>query len=228
MKQPFALAIITVMLSVSAYCQNNNETRLFDEYEIASHGRQFHKQNRGAKGSPYLNKFFAYAKVSNVAKNAMLRYDVFNDEFEFVNTKNDTLVLDKTEKFNTITFTVTNTKYALVDYTNNKGKATTGYLIWLYEKNDFVLFKKQNVIYTKEETSETPFAKNSPASYDRIEDNFYFKSKDKGIVEFPSNKKGLVKLFPEKKTDLEAFIKKNDIDFDKEADLVKIVDFLAI
>ena len=48
-----------------------------------------------------------------------------------------------------------------------------------------------------------------------------------GISEFPGSKKELIKLFPDKKQSIEAFFKEQKISFDKEADMIKIVDFLA-
>ncbi len=120
MKNQFTLTVITVVLSISAYCQNNDETRLIDGFEIASLGKVTRKVAPKTQGSPYLIKFFAPAKVWNVAKTAPMRYDVYNDEFEFINAKNDTLILNKTEAFSNITFTQSNIKYQLVDYTNKK------------------------------------------------------------------------------------------------------------
>lgn len=229
MKQHFTVTIITVLLSISVHCQELKEIRrLLDQLEVSTLGRKFSRQPTETQGSPYLNKWFAPAKVVGVVKNAYMRYDVYNDEFEFINSKNDTLLLNKEERFNSITFTVTNTTYQLVNYTNNSGKMILGYLICLYEKNDFILYKKQRISYYKEKIAKTSFETNSPPKFLQERDIFYWKNKDKGISEFPSNRKGLLKLFPEKKIELETFIKQNAIDFDKETDMMKIIDFLAL
>lgn len=231
MKKLFALTAITALFSLSAQSQafqNSEEGRLLDDYDMASRGRIIHKVPAKTMGSPYLNKSFLPAKVGNVTKGAFMRYDAYNDEFEFINAKNDTLVLNKEEKFSNITFTHTNTKYQLVDYTNKKGTETNGYLIWLHDNKGFTLFKKQNITFTSEQVAERPFEPSSPAKFEQTKDSYYFKNSDKGIALFPSSKKALIKLFPEKKTEIEAFIKQNDIDFDKESDMSKIIDFLAI
>ena len=230
MKKLFALAATTVLFSLSAQSQafqNSEEGRLLDDYDLVSRGKITRKVPAKTMGSPYLNKTFFPAKVGNITKVAFMRYDAYNDEFEFINAKNDTLVLNKDEKFSTITFTHNNAKYQLVDYTNKKGDATNGYLVSLHENNGITLFKKQTVTFAKEQVAERPFEPSSPAKFEPAKDVFYFKNNDKGIVVFPSNKKGLLKLFPEKKAALEAFIKQNDIDFDKESDLFKLIDFLS-
>lgn len=68
---------------------------------------------------------------------------------------------------------------------------------------------------------------NMPAKYVKMDDTFFLKNKDKGTSKFPDNKKGLLKLFPDKKEAIESFLKENKIDFDSESDLMKIIDFIA-
>ena len=65
-----------------------------------------------------------------------------------------------------------------------------------------------------------------PAKYYKSSDIYFLKTKEK-ILEFPSSKKRLSKIFPDKKEAIEAFVKENKIDFDKESDKIKIIDFLA-
>ena len=57
--------------------------------------------------------------------------------------------------------------------------------------------------------------------------NSYFLKTKETISEFPNNKKGLFKLFPDKKQILEDFVKENKIDFDEVSDQIKIIDYLA-
>lgn len=230
MKNQLVVTIAAVFISISAHCQeNNSETRMMIEsVETANLWRQFSKRFTNTEGSPYLQKMFSLAKISTVSKSVLMRYDVFSDEFEFIDSKKDTLLLIKSAQFNSITFTGTNTKYQLVNYINDKKEATLGYLIHLYEKNGYTLFKKQNISYFAEKKATVTFQKTTPAQFVPSKDSYYLKNGDKGISEFPSNKKNLLKLFPDKKDDIEAFLKKNAIDFSKESDKIKIVDFLAL
>lgn len=230
MKKLFALTAITALFSLSAQSQafqNSEEGRLLDDFDFASRGKVTRKVPAKTQGSPYTNKFFLPAKVGEIKNNALMRYDAYNDEFEFIDAKKDTLVLNKADKFSNITFVNGNLRYELVDYTNRKGVLTNGYLIKLHEIKGYTLYKKQTVTYSKEQVAERPFEPSSPAKFEQDKDVFYFKNNDKGIVMFPSSKKNLLKLYPEKKTEIEAFVKQNDIDFDKEADMAKVIDFLA-
>lgn len=203
----------------------------FQVLDPSTAGKIFHNPQYEAskpKGSPYLNIMFASAKVENVDQKAFMRYNVFNDEFEFISPKNDTLILDKVADFANINFVATNTKYKCVTYTNTNGKITNGYLISLYEKGEYALFKKQNITFYEEKIAKTSLETNMPAKYVKSNDSYFLKNKNNGISEFPTSKKALVKLFPERKAAIESFIKVNNIDFEIEKDMVKIVDFLTI
>lgn len=178
-------------------------------------------------GSPYTQKMFAQAKVGTVEQKNFMRYNVFNDEFEFISAQKDTLILDKIEDFGTIVFPETNKKFQLVTYTNSKNKLFYGYLQNLKENNGFAIFKKENIQYVDGKIAKTSMEVNMPAKYVKMDDTFFLKNKDKGTSEFPENKKGLLKFFPDKKDAIESFLKENKIDFDSESDLMKIIDFIA-
>lgn len=192
-------------------------------------GKLFRNQNKTTnkpQGSPYLQKMFIAAKVEKLNIKAFMRYNVFDDNFEFITPKNDTLILDKIDDFGTIVFEATNKKYKLTQYVNTKNKLFNGYLILLYEKGDFVLYKKENIAFYEEKLAKTTLERDMPAKYVKSDDFYFFKNKEKGTVEFPENKKQLLKLFPDKKEAMETFLKENKINFDEESDKMKIIDFL--
>ena len=230
MKRTIILSILLTLISITAFSQVNGVNNRYEVIDPATSGKIFHNPKYEAskpKGSQYINQMFASAKVENVNQKSFMRYNVFKDEFEYISARNDTLILDKIEDFGNITFVATNTKYKCVNYTNTNKKLINGYLIVLYEKEDFILFKKQNITFYEEKIAKTSLESNMPAKYVKADDFYYLKNKSVGIVEFPSNKKGIVKLYPEKKAAIEAFIKANDIDFDLEKDMMKVIDFLA-
>lgn len=183
-------------------------------------------KSKEIQGSPYLNKIFSLVKVENVEEKSKMRYNVYKDEFEFITVKNDTLILDKLEDFKDLTFVATNTKYKLLNYLNLDNKFQFGYLIDVYQKKDFGLFKKENIGLTEEKIAKTSLEQNMPAKYYKSGDIYFLKTKEK-IVEFPSSKKRLSKIFQDKKEAIETFVKENKIDFDKSTDKIKIIDFLS-
>ncbi len=221
------LSVIVTLLSFAGYAQVDNAAiRMYNKLDELSRNKKENYKS-SVEGTPYLNPNFAPAKVNDVAQISMMRYEANADQFEFINEKRDTLVLNKEDRFNTVLFTLSNLKYKFVHYKNKKGEEVDGYLILLAEKNDFTLYKKQTINFIKEKFATSSYDMDQPAKFERGEEVFYFKEKDQPILEFPRSKKGLVKLFPQRKAELEAFIKDNKIDFDKESDLVKISYFLA-
>ncbi len=178
-------------------------------------------------GSPYNEKMFAEATVGSLNLKPFMRYNIYNDEFEFISAKNDTLVLDKSEDFGEVIFTSTKKKFKLTAYTNLKNKLFYGYLIDLYSKNELILYKKDNISFTEEKLAKTTLERDMPAKYAANSPYYFIKIKDKMATEFPENKKGLMKLFPDKKEAIESLFKENKINFNNENDLKKIVDLLV-
>ncbi len=179
------------------------------------------------EGSPYLDKNFTFANVNQKFINQKMRYNIYKDEFEFISPSNDTIILDKNENFDNITFITTNTIYKLFNYINILDEYCNGYLIHIYQKGDVGLFKKENIYLSEEKISRTSMEKNMPAKYHNSSTVFFLKL-NKIIIEFPDNKKKLTKILPSKKEAIENFVKENRIDFDKEIDKIRIIDFLSV
>lgn len=223
------LLIVIISKSFCLFSQNQGVGNVYYAIDPKTAGKIFHngiKDTKNPQGSPYLNPNFSFVKVESVEEKSKMRYNVYKDEFEFITAKNDTLILDKLEDFKNLNFIATNTKYKLVNYLNLDDKFQFGYLIDVYQKNDFGLFKKENIGLTEEKIAKTSLEQNMPAKYYSSNDIYFLKTKDK-IFEFPSSRKKLVKVFPDKKDSIETFVKENKIDFDKDLDRIKIVDFLS-
>lgn len=225
MKKQLLLVAITLCYSLFGYSQNDKVNTL-DNMGITMAGRNYDIKS-GTQGSPYLNATFLHAKVGETVQNALMRYNAYRDQFEFIDSKRDTLALNKTEAFSNITFTGLNLNYQLVTYTEKSGLMNTGYLIRVHEKNGNVLYKRQKVNFYQAVIAKSSYDSNTPARYSPAKDTYFLKNKDNQVSELPTNKKGFLKLYPEKKTELEAFIKQNDIDVEKEQDLIRLIDFLS-
>lgn len=231
MKKQLNITFLFLVLSFSTNAQVNLQLGNLDAIMLQQGAGKIFRNSKikdsKIQGSPYLQKMFAAAKVENVTQKYFMRYNVFEDEFEFITPKNDTLILDKIKDFNKITFSGTNKKYVLVEYTNSGGKLTKGYLIELYLKGKSGLYEKENISFYPGKIAKTSLEKDMPARYAKADPRYYFNSSETNIIEFPENKKQLFKLFPEKKSVIEAFLKENKIDFDLETDKIRIIDFLA-
>ena len=230
MKKRIIYSLLTVFVAFSVFSQENKNSTVVEIMDPSHSGKIFrNSRNSGEKilGTPYFQLMFASAKVENVPQKYFMRYNVFDDQFEFITPKNDTLILDKIDAFNNIAFTGTNKKYTLLNYTNSVEKLVKGYLIEVHSKTGYILYKKENVTFYKGKVAQTSLEKSMPPRYVKADDSYYFKNKEAGIIEFPENKKQLIKLFPDKKQEIEAYVKENKIDFDEENNKKRIIDFLS-
>jgi hypothetical protein len=215
-----------ILLFITAVSFSQSLQKEVQHPDIA--GRLFRNPKNNAEkplGMPYSQKMFGSALVEKLKLKAYMRYNVVNDEFEFITPKNDTLILDKIEDFSSITFPELHLNYLLTPYVN-RGKLVYGYLLDYYKKGDFGLFMKQNIIYVDAKPAKTTLEVNMPAKYSKTNNSYFLKNKET-IAEFPHGKKALVKLFPDKKQIIEDFVKQNKIDFDAESDMIRIINFLA-
>jgi len=221
------IVFLTLLISAIASAQNIGNAKDQTSVHMAggSYRNPYTIKNK-PKGSPYFQEAFAAANVANAPGMVFMRYNIFSDEFEFIASKGDTLVLDKIEDFSNITFPGLGKKYKLTSYTDHKNKLAYGYLIEVFRKGDLALYKKENINFVEEKPAKTSLEVTMPARFSKGEDTFYLQNKNL-VTEFPDGKKALVKLFPEKKADIENFLKENKTSFDSEADLIKIIDFLA-
>ena len=169
--------IFSLVLLHICYSQEDKSGGKSYKYQPVLGNGVFREEIKANKiqGSPYLNSNFSFAKVQNVEEKSKMRYNVYKDEFEFISAKNDTLILDKLEDFKDLTFAATNTKYKLVNYLNLEDKFQFGYLIDIYQKNDFGLFKKENIGLTDEKIAKTTLEQNMPAKYYQSRDIYFLK-----------------------------------------------------
>lgn len=221
------LITATVLFSLLGFSQRQGTITKLEDSGIRLSETRYRAAFKSTLGSPYINKAFFHAKVGDIISNALMRYNAANDEFEFINSTNDTLVLTKTASFNHISFTYPKVDYHLVNFADKNGRMNMGYLVKLSEKNDITLYKRQRVNYYEATPAKSSYDTPSPAKYVPSKDTFFIKIKEAEITELPTNKKGILKMFPEKKTEIEAFLKQNSIDFEKEQDVVKFANFLT-
>jgi len=222
--------VCVVFLSYfSVNAQFNGFNMKYEVLDPSTAGKIFHnplKETVHPQGDPYVNVHFQWAKIERVNQKALMRFNAYAEEFEFISPKGDTLVLDKLADFSPIEFTDTQSKYVLNTYTLHNGKNSTGYLKELFVEGQFTLYSKDNVTYYEGKEAKTTLETARPAKYAKAKESYFFKKEKVGVFEFPTHKKQLINLFPSQKEALEAYFKSESIDFDFPADRIKIIHFL--
>lgn len=224
MKIRLLMATLSLFAALPALAQKEDQTS--SARVMGSSVQNPYREKKKPQGSPYSQNTFLKAAVPKVKLSAFMRYNIYTDEFEFITPKNDTLILDKTEDFAIVRFEGINKNYELTAYTRGK-KLEYGYLLETYEKNGWMLFRKENIGFTEEKVAKTTLEMSMPAKYTKLPDSFFIRPKDATAMEFPDGKKALLKAFPSKKDALEAYLKDNKVDFSDANDLKRVVDVLA-
>lgn len=170
------------------------------------------------QGSPYFDKKFYHAKIADNYEKVSVRYNSYKDEIEF-QKDNIVQVLPKDSKFSKIEITFPKQTIVLLDNVDENN----GYFFELVNgKNS--LYKKIKTKFIDIVPAANSYSTERPASFRTMDPVFYIKT-EKGIIK-PKNQKSIIAVIPDSKDKLEVFFKSNKIKFDKEEDLIKLVNFL--
>ena len=179
------------------------------------------------KGSKYIEDNFSLARISNFGNRVFnVRYNAFDDLMEFKGKDGKIYTLNKNDKSIEITFTKSNTTYRLFDYKKNGNTLTVYFQVITSGKN--TLLKKHNIVFIKEQRSNSGYNDNKPPQFQRLNDSYYIISSDTHNypIKLPKNKKKFADLFANSKKDILKYIKSNQIKLNNESDLTKLFNYL--
>lgn len=177
------------------------------------------------EGSQYVIDKFLPATIEGVEGTHLMRYNALNDDIEYQKEEDKIFVLDKTNKKYDVVFLNNKQKYGVYEYVDFSGESTKGFLIELYASN-LSLLKREKVKYVSDKYPKNGYEDLVPAHYERAADEYYIKQGD-NIVAFPKNKKLLLAMYPEKKSEISNYLKSNRVSFKNERDLISTVAFLS-
>jgi hypothetical protein len=168
------------------------------------------------KGIPYYYPQFINAKIGDTKTSAPIRYNSFLDTIEIVN-KEDVYQLPKEESNPSFTFETTKEKLVYV-------KTEDIYSGYFFELNEgkFRILKKIITKYQPATASPNPMIPGNPAIF-MPQKPIYFIKGENSFIKI-NNSKELAENFPEKR--ISEFISKNSIKLSREADLIKLGNFL--
>jgi hypothetical protein len=170
-------------------------------------------------GSPYIDKKFYEAKVSDNYEKTAVRYNSYKDEVEFLK-EGSPLVLPKETKFSRIEITLPKQTIVLLETNDN----LSGYFFELANGKN-TLYKKVKTKFIDFVPAPNGYTSDKPATFKTLDPIYYIKT-EKGFIKNPKSQKDITEQFSEKKESLTTFFKSNKIKFDKEEDLIKLVNFL--
>lgn len=173
------------------------------------------------EGSPFMHKEYQLGDIyttQGVFRAVKMKYDIFEDSFQF-NMDNRTLYLDPSDYVKKIV--IGSDVFVVRSIPNVKKK--DNYLIEL-DSSKVSLYSKKNVIFKKEELAKALESRPTPATFLARANKYYLQIGSSNLVQIEKIK-DVYELFPDEAEALKKYIKAEDLDFKKEADLIKIVRF---
>lgn len=225
----FLISALFFALAASAFAQISISYELKETADFYRMNQLLNKSGntelllKDIKGSPYLNAEFVNGTIYTTAKtqynDVPLRYNIYNDDLEFINPAGEILALSKPEIVEYAVLGETRLIYA--NYlAGNKSKA--GFLV-LIEDGKAVLVSKQSVIY-QEPTEPGAYKEAEPAKFVRRAEELYIQV-GPGPAKLVTNKKSVLEAFPDNRDKIEDFISKNKIKLNKPEGLSAVVKY---
>lgn len=165
----------------------------------------------------YAFKDYKACYVDDNKERAFLRYNIFDDQMEFVKDGNIYYLVKDEGRY--VRF-ADNTNYKVYNLNGEKGF----FLVHSDGKN--ALVAKQGVRFVEAKKAQSGYEADKPADYKRRKDVLYFDLEGKGLVKVPTKKKEFFSVFGSNSTEVKSFMKKNKVGYKKEKDLKKILNFL--
>lgn len=170
-------------------------------------------------GSPYYSAEFHPAKVAENFDKVPVRYNSYKDEIEF-QKEGKPWVLPKEEQYSRIE--VSSPKNTLVLLQTND--ELSGYFFEITNGQN-KLYKKVKTKFNDAVPAANSYATDKAAFFKTLDPVYYIKT-EKGFIKKPKKLKDILELYPAKKESFETFVKSNNIKFNKEEDLIKLVNFM--
>lgn len=176
------------------------------------------------KDDAYANPNFLvgsiYQDENLLRSNVPMRYNAYADEIEIKNHVSEenygALMKDPS-----IYVKINKDIYVFIPYDGSNEKG--GYFNILADGKTYDLYKKTTAAFKKPQNARTSYDSNTPPSFDKT--TKYYLVQDGQFFELSTNKSKVLKTMDSKKPEVKDYIKENNLDIDKEADLIKVVTY---
>lgn len=176
------------------------------------------------KDEAYANVNFIQGKIFQgeelIKDEVPMRYNAYADEIEIKKNKYEESYSALMKDPN-IFVKIFKDIYIFVPFQGSNAKG--GYFNVLSEGKTYDLYKKTTATYREPQKARTNYERDAPPSFEKTIK--YYLVQDGTFLEMPSSKSKVLKMMNAKKDEVKTYIKQNNIDLDKEADLIKLVSY---
>ncbi len=229
MKRIITTAVFTLMtITLFSQQRQSSYTSVFDRsIDINQKSLAFgltEAEFDAIKDDAYANPSFISGKIFQedqlIKDKVEMRYNAFADEIEIKKNASDegygALIKDPN-----IFVKIFKDIYVFVPYEGSNEKG--GYFNVLSDGKTYDLYKKTKAEFKEPRKAKTTYERDFPPSFTKT--NTYYLVQNGTFLEMPSSKSKVLKMMDSKKNEVKNFIKQNDIDLDKERDLIKLVTY---
>ena len=171
------------------------------------------------EGDAYFGKYFITANIENATSLIKTRYNMYTDTVELMNEQ-DIFELPKSQKYSRISFL----KPTLVLTYVTTGNIPMGYYFEL-ATGKYTLLKKMQVEFREGSPAVNSFTPAIAPKFENLKPIYYLKS-DSEVIKLTKNVKDLANAIPDKKEEINDFVKKNNIKLNQDLDLIRLANFI--
>lgn len=176
------------------------------------------------KDEAYANTNFVQGKIFQedqlIKDDVLMRYNAYADEIEIKKNPTDE-AFSALVKDPSIFVKMFRDIYVFVPYEGSNEKG--GYFNVLADGKTYDLYKKTKSVFREAQKAKTSYQSDTPPSFNKTVT--YYLVQNGTFYEMPSSKSKVIKMMDKKKADVKDYIKQNNLDIDKEADLIKLVTY---
>lgn len=172
---------------------------------------------KGIQYKKYLTKDYKPAYVDDFKVRAFLRYNIYEDQMEFV--KDENVYYLKKEEGRIVRF-ADKTKYMVY------GLDGDPQFFLVHQEGKNLLLAKQIVKYVEAREPNSGYDRGTPPDYKRRRDELYIAFNGKDITLVPRKKKAFYALFGDNSDAVKSFMKKNKLGYKSVDDLKKVVEYI--
>ena len=211
-----SIYLLIILSGFSSFSQINSERLMINYYETLY---EIDLRSKDLVGSVYISKEFLPARLNEDKVIYSMNYNAFQDQM-VVKKDGNPFFLRKDYDF-TIAFLNTDKTYRVFDYQEG-GQKMTGFFVVLFQGEKISLLLKEKIKYYSEKQAKSGYDKYQPPKLKREKDKFFLGYKNNSTKELPKKKKDILNLFTSKATDIESYVKRNNLGFKNKEDLTKI------
>ncbi len=224
----FTAAFALIASTVFSQSRNSSYSSVYDRtIDLNEKSLAFgltEAQFEAIKDEAYANPTFLQGNIFQgdqlIKNDVFMRYNSYADEIEIQKNPYDKSYSALT-KSPDIFVKIIKDLYVFVPYEGSNEKG--GYFNVLNDGKVYDLYKKTKSVYREPKKAKSSYQRDTPPSF--VKTTTYYLVQNGTFYEMPSSTSKVLKMMDKNKKEVKEFINKNNLDLEKEGDLIKVVSY---